>query len=344
MAVTASTSATSYSSLLCVASIVIAVALSLGIQPSLAVFQTSSGMEGGLSLQEGASVYVALNNLLNFDGFDTTDWFESGVAFANVHTINGKSIALRYACWTQYCTVGTWETTRGDLVLDDFRTSVTYLRPFLLQGFSWAAVSNGYAWLDYHLFPTDATTLELPSSTSLLNVSITNTIVDGHEVNTTANVGDFASTLPRALISTVSRYSPVEKTGFIHCPVLPLVLLSHFNGIWDILHEGEYLTSANKRIQLVMQSDCNLVLSDTQSNGILWSSGTAERGSGCFVRLQIDANLVIYTGDGAPVWAIDQGCGCVKFSSLVIEDDGNLVLFRSENRKLYRVWATNTMV
>ncbi|GLJ36581.1 hypothetical protein SUGI_0735350 [Cryptomeria japonica] len=320
--------ATSCRSPLC-ALVILVILVSSG-QPSFAVFQASSP-DKGLTSEEGAAVYVKLINLLNLD----KDWYDSGFSFADVHTMNGKRVALRYKRWTQDCTVGTWESATRGLVVEDFRTTVPYLRPFLLEGFSWAAVSNGYAWIDYFLFPDEAT-LELPSSTSLLNVSV-------------ARNGDYdliasSSSLPRARMSTVSRYSPVDKTGFVDCPVLPFALLSHLNGIWDVLHEGEYLTSANKRIQLTMQSDCNLVLKDTQSNRMLWSTDTAGRGSGCFLRLQTEANLVVYTHAGAPVWAINQGCGCVKFSSLVIQDDGNLVVFRSENNKLNQVWATNTNV
>ncbi|GLJ28998.1 hypothetical protein SUGI_0572330 [Cryptomeria japonica] len=139
---------------------------------------------------------------------------------------------------------------------------------------------------------------------------------------------------------------PVEKTGFIHCPVSPLVLLSHDYGILDILKAGEYLTSANKRVGLVMQRDCNLVLTDTLRNWRMWSSNTGGFGNSCFLCLQSDANLVILYNRNQynPVWATNQGCGrlCCKFSSLVVEDDGNLVVYRSQNSRLKAVLSTNT--
>ncbi|XP_057820819.1 uncharacterized protein LOC131033600 [Cryptomeria japonica] len=341
-------SATMSSSPLCLLVFMFILSLS-SFQPSLALFETSSGREQDLTVEEGAAVYVALNNLLaTFNGFDTSKWFDSGFAYANVQNINGKRIAIRYARWTQLCTVGTWENARGDLVLEDFRTTVTYLRPYLLQGYSWAAVSNGYAWLDYYLLDKDEATLQLPS----FNVS--NPFADAEHEFSTASASNeeyLASSSPfsaaSSLVSTVSRFSPVEKTGFLHCPISPLILLSHNSGIWDVLKSGEYLTSANKRIRLTMQRDCNLVLSDKQNSEVLWSSKSAGRGSRCFLRLQSDGNLVIYKGDGeGAVWAINQGCGrgCVKFSSLVIEDDGNLVLYRSQEGRLNRMWATNTKV
>ncbi|XP_057820803.2 mannose-specific lectin-like [Cryptomeria japonica] len=148
-------------------------------------------------------------------------------------------------------------------------------------------------------------------------------------------------------MSSVSRYSPVEKTGFLDCPVWPLVLLSHNSGIWDVLKVGEFLRSADKIIRLTMQRDCNLVLSDKQNSRVLWSSKTAGHGSKCFLRLQSDNKLVIYKGSGkGAVWAINQDCGQggVKFSFLVIEDDGNLVLYRSQEGKLNRMWATKTKI
>ncbi|GLJ28994.1 hypothetical protein SUGI_0572290 [Cryptomeria japonica] len=318
---------------------VLAVILLLSAHPSFALFQTSSGREQDLTEEEGAAVFVALTNLLEtFNGFDTSNWFDSGFAYANVHKIKDKRIAIRYARWTELCTIGTWEKARGDLVLKDFRTTVTYLRPYLLQGYSWAAISNAYAWLDYYLLHKDEATLQLP----LFNVS-------NHEFSTAdSSNGEYLPPPPSSsVMSSVSRDSPVEKTGFLDCPVWPLVLLSHNSGIWDVLKVGEYLTSANKRIRLTMQRDCNLVLSDKQNSRVLWSSKSAGHGSKCFLRLQSDGNLVIYKGSGkGAVWAINQDCGQggVKFSFLVIEDDGNLVLYRSKEGKLKLMWATKTKI
>ncbi|XP_059076268.1 uncharacterized protein LOC131033549 [Cryptomeria japonica] len=321
------------SSPLCLPVFFLAVILVLSAaQPSLALFETSSVGKNGLKVEEGADVYVALNNLLeNLDGFRESKWFDSGFAFASVKSINDKHIAIRYVRWTQSCTVGDWESATGNSVLEDFRRTVTYLRPYLLQGYSWASVSNGYAWVDYYLLDKDEANVSAAADPKFRTVA--------------ASDGEYRG-------SSASRYSPVEKTGFVHCPVSPLVLLSHNSGIWNVLKAGEYLTSANRRFRLTMKEDCNLVLSDTQStknnkqrSQVLWSSKTAGRGSKCFLRLQSDANLVIYNGNGeGAVWAINQGCGvgCVKFSSLVIEDDGTLVLFRSEKGKLVRMWNTKS--
>ncbi|GLJ28990.1 hypothetical protein SUGI_0572250 [Cryptomeria japonica] len=299
-------------------------------QTSLAVFETSSVGKNGLKVEEGADVYVELNNLLeNLDGFHDMEskWFDSGFAFASVKSVNDKHIAIRYARWTQSCTVGDWESATGNSVLEDFRRTVTYLRPYLLQGYSWASVSNGYAWVDYYLLDKDEA-----------NVSVA---VDPKFSTVAASDGEYRG-------SSASKYSPVEKTGFAHCPVSPLVLLSHNSGIWNVLKAGEYMTSANRRFRLTMKEDCNLVLNNmhsTKKSRVVWSSKTTGRGSRCFLRLQSDANLVIYNGNGeGAVWAINQGCGlgCVKFSSLVIEDDGTLVLFRSEKGKLVRMWDTKS--
>ena len=183
-----------------------------------------------------------------------------------MQNINGKRIAIRYERWTQLCTVDTWENAKGDLVLEDFRTTVTYLRPYLLQGYSWAAVSNGYAWLDYYLLHKSEPTLRLPSFNATHPFADR---ADGDLEFSTAAESDGGYNIAASatcLLSTLSRYSPAEKTGFVHCPVSPLVLLSHNSGVWDVLKAGEYLNSANKKFQLTMKRDCNLVLSDEKKS------------------------------------------------------------------------------
>ncbi|KAK1304454.1 hypothetical protein QJS10_CPB11g02265 [Acorus calamus] len=81
-----------------------------------------------------------------------------------------------------------------------------------------------------------------------------------------------------------------------------------------------------------MQTDCNLVLYD--NNRAIWSSGTYNRASGCFLKMQRDGNLVIYSNRGA-VWASGTNVGNGNYV-LVLQRDRNVVIYGSS------LWATAT--
>ncbi|XP_042437188.1 mannose-specific lectin-like [Zingiber officinale] len=63
----------------------------------------------------------------------------------------------------------------------------------------------------------------------------------------------------------------------------------------------ESLTNENYKFE--MQSNCNLVLSDNDTNRILWSSNTTDKGHNCFVRLQANGDLVIFNGKNEVVYS-----------------------------------------
>nr|CAD1817666.1 unnamed protein product [Ananas comosus var. bracteatus] len=67
----------------------------------------------------------------------------------------------------------------------------------------------------------------------------------------------------------------------------------------DVLFGGQSLTNGNFRF--TMQTDCNLVLYDGGS--AIWSSGTYRKGTGCYVKMQSDGNLVVYNGSNNALWA-----------------------------------------
>ncbi len=115
------------------------------------------------------------------------------------------------------------------------------------------------------------------------------------------------------------------------------------------LNAGDIVFSATRAFRLIMQTDGNLVwyviedaslpedITKGQYKGALWESGT--EGSGA-VRcdMQADGNLVLYRGDGAPVWALNTQGHPGAF--LRCQDDGNLVLyFRGD-----ALWASGTNV
>nr|QIB98743.1 lectin 3 [Arisaema heterophyllum] len=98
----------------------------------------------------------------------------------------------------------------------------------------------------------------------------------------------------------------------------------------DYLYPGQYLWNGD--YQLILQEDCNFVLYDR--GRAVWGSGTDGRASYCYVRMQSDGNLVIYSNVGRPLWAsnTDRGNG---FYVLILQDDRNVVIYGGGV-----VWAT----
>ncbi len=102
------------------------------------------------------------------------------------------------------------------------------------------------------------------------------------------------------------------------------------------LYANQYLVSRNGQYVLRMQGDGNLVIY-APGNVPVWATGT--RGA-AFLGNQGDGNLVVYTTatPHAPLWASNTaGNG---FSTLVMQDDGNLVLYRDTGGV---TWASNTV-
>ena len=92
----------------------------------------------------------------------------------------------------------------------------------------------------------------------------------------------------------------------------------------------------------IMKDDCNFVLYITPhfcSSNILWSSGTAGRGSGCYLQMQSDNNLVIYDQTPKPIWSANTYQSSGVGSLFRIQDDGNLVVYDPSSKAL---WATGT--
>jgi len=65
-------------------------------------------------------------------------------------------------------------------------------------------------------------------------------------------------------------------------------------------------TSTNSATQLVMQSDCNLVLYDPTH--AVAATGTNGRGTSCRAVMQSDGNFVVYRNtDGKALWSVATG-------------------------------------
>ncbi|KAJ0987829.1 hypothetical protein J5N97_006185 [Dioscorea zingiberensis] len=106
-----------------------------------------------------------------------------------------------------------------------------------------------------------------------------------------------------------------------------------------ILYSGETLKSREalnwEWYTFIMQDDCNLVLYD-KANPV-WASNTGGLASQCYVTLQSDGNLVIYTTNKRPVWASNTNVGDGHYV-LILQKDRNVVIYGGA------IWATNTNV
>jgi len=89
---------------------------------------------------------------------------------------------------------------------------------------------------------------------------------------------------------------------------------------------GEYLESTNAAYRCYFQGDGNLVLRNFPSMTVRWASGTNGKG-GVRLVMQSDGNLVIYRSDNKPVWASNTvGSGAAR---LTLSDSGTLGIYNS---------------
>ncbi|MGI5246611.1 hypothetical protein [Dactylosporangium sp. CA-139066] len=110
---------------------------------------------------------------------------------------------------------------------------------------------------------------------------------------------------------------------------------AHQLKVGQALPLGGQITSPNGVYRLVLQDfDGNLVLYKNGTKA-LWAFGPR---FDSYFKNQTDGNLVAYLSEGPAVWASNtsgKGAG-----TLVLQDDGNLVLYRNSDHGV--IWATNT--
>ena len=107
------------------------------------------------------------------------------------------------------------------------------------------------------------------------------------------------------------------------------------------LPQGFCLKSPNGQYIAAMQTDGNFVQYATSKSNAPWATGTNGKGSGSPYRLilQSDGNLCVYDTKYNNVWCSGTtGKGGVY---LKLQNDGNLVLYKSDNKTA--VWATNML-
>ncbi|MFV0457995.1 MAG: hypothetical protein ACK5MT_04370 [Actinomycetales bacterium] len=96
---------------------------------------------------------------------------------------------------------------------------------------------------------------------------------------------------------------------------------------------GQQLTSLDRRVRLVMQSDGNFVA--YAPRGAIWSSRTWGN-PGAWLQMQNDGNLVLYSSSGQALWATNTPVQVGGSAKMVVQNDGNVVVYGSRGA----VWAT----
>ena len=104
----------------------------------------------------------------------------------------------------------------------------------------------------------------------------------------------------------------------------------------QVLHPGQDLVSPNGQYTLTMRTNGNVVVSG--NNCVIWSSGTS--GTGNYLTMQTDGNLVIYTSAGKALWASGtNGSGTADHLSL--QNDGNAVVYTSADKAVWSAGRSN---
>ncbi|HXA32368.1 MAG TPA: hypothetical protein VNV87_08935 [Acidimicrobiales bacterium] len=109
------------------------------------------------------------------------------------------------------------------------------------------------------------------------------------------------------------------------------------------LTSGACLISPNQQYELIMQTDGNLVLYYQTSARALWSSDTVNN-PGAFFRLQTNGFMgVLNSTNSVTLWAPSEPwVGEPVNAVLVLQDDGNLVLYDTLHGDVRALWATGT--
>jgi hypothetical protein len=107
------------------------------------------------------------------------------------------------------------------------------------------------------------------------------------------------------------------------------------------MNSGDQLLSLNKRYRFEVMPTGELVIFDNNDNKPIWSSNS--QGDPNALVVQDDGNLVLYAKNGSVIWASNK-TGKTGDYFLSMQDDGNLVVYQGkpESANIKPIWATNT--
>jgi len=115
-------------------------------------------------------------------------------------------------------------------------------------------------------------------------------------------------------------------------PPPPPLFRSSLN-VNEELKAGQRLRSPDRRFDLVMQTDGNLVLYRNSDSKSLWATGTT---GGSRAIMQGDGNFVRYASSGVPVWASNTAGN--NGATVQLQNDANLVIYKAGTP----IWASRT--
>ncbi|KAH0465460.1 hypothetical protein IEQ34_005563 [Dendrobium chrysotoxum] len=153
----------------------------------------------------------------------------------------------------------------------------------------------------------------------------------------TTYYGSASVVIKAALNGTVGASGAKQNKVLLLCTTsLSLLLTTPASGN-NYLLSSERLNTGYSLIegvyQFIIQNDCNLVL--YQFRDPIWSSGTNNQGSGCYLTFEKDGNLVIYDYENKIVWETKTN-GIEGNYVLILQRDRNVVIYGPGG------WATKT--
>ena len=104
----------------------------------------------------------------------------------------------------------------------------------------------------------------------------------------------------------------------------------------EAITAGQSVASCDKRFELSMQTDGNLVLYQLSPFKAIWATMTQRQG-GYKAFMQDDGNFVLYTVGGVALWSTHTYGN--PGSALALQNDGNLVLYEPGN---HAAWSSHT--
>lgn len=87
----------------------------------------------------------------------------------------------------------------------------------------------------------------------------------------------------------------------------------------------------------VMQKDCNLVIYRVALKLAIWSTGTNGLGRNCYLKLQHDGNLIIYSRDSYAVWSSHTYHNTPSNYTLVLEKEHNVIIYDENSIAIWSI-------